>query len=85
MALSILCDVYRSSRVDGMYLYVAREEGLDRVPESLMKRFGRAEPALSLALTLRQKLSRANAADVMHAIQEQGFYLQMPPKEGEWA
>lgn len=84
MTLSIVCDVYRSARVDGMYLYVNRQEGLARVPEPLMKRFGRAEPALSMTLTAAKKLARANADEVIQAIEGQGFYLQMLPKDGDW-
>ncbi|MFB3105055.1 MAG: YcgL domain-containing protein, partial [Pseudomonadales bacterium] len=33
--------IYRSSKRDGMYLYVDRDELLSRVPEELLKRFGR--------------------------------------------
>lgn len=81
MSLSILCDVYRSARVEGMYLYVAKQEGLSRVPEALMKRFGRAELAMGLMLTPARTLARADVVQVMQAIESQGFYLQMPPKE----
>ncbi len=79
MTLSMLCDVYRSARVEGMYLYVRREEGLSRVPQALLQRFGRAEPALGLLLTANKRLARASAAEVLQAITEQGYYLQMPP------
>ena len=75
----LLCEVFRSSRREGMYLYVARDEGLERVPESLMQVFGTPEPALLLKLDPDRKLARANAAEVIAAIEEQGFFLQMPP------
>lgn len=79
MQTTLYCDIYRSTRIDGMYLYVGRAEGLARVPEDLQRRFGRAEMAMSLALTPDKVLARARAADVMEAIRQEGYYLQMPP------
>lgn len=76
----LLCDVYRSARHDGMYLYVARGHGLGRVPAPLRERFGRAELALSLRLTPERRLARAEAGDVLAAIERRGFYLQLPPR-----
>ena len=50
-----------------------------------LMRFGRAEPALSMTLTASKKLARVSAEDVLRGITGEGFFLQMPPKEGEWA
>lgn len=73
--------VYRSSRRQEMYLYVDAATDLERVPEALLERFGRPVEALSLMLTAQRRLARADAARVLEAIEEQGFYLQMPPPE----
>jgi len=78
----LLCTIYRSSKVDEMYLYVDRKEDLARVPEVLLERFGRPEPAMTLVLHEGRKLARADIAKVIEAVQRQGFYLQMPPEEG---
>ncbi len=75
-----LCSIYRSSRVEGMYLYVDKKEDLARVPEDLMKTFGRPELAMTLALYPERKLARAEAGRVLESIEHNGFYLQMPPK-----
>ena len=80
-----LCSIYRSSRVDQMYLYVDRGEDLARVPETLLARFGRPELAMTLALYPGRKLARADAGEVPDAIERQGFYLQMPPTEADAA
>lgn len=75
-----ICSIYRSSKVEGMYLYVDKTEGLARVPEALMQRFGKPEPAMTLLLNAERKLARANAAEVLQAIADAGFFLQMPPR-----
>lgn len=74
-----ICAVYRSSRREGMYLYVDKSEGLERVPESLLAEFGRPQPALTLVLTPERRLARAQAAEVLAAIADQGYFLQLPP------
>ena len=49
------------------------------VPEALLARFGKPESAMVLMLEPSRKLARASASAVLDNIQEQGFYLQMPP------
>ena len=78
--MRLLCDVYRTGRQEEMYLYVARQEGLSRVPEALLDRFGAPELALTLLLEPGRQLARAAAERVIEAIQDQGFYLQLPPE-----
>ncbi len=74
------CSIYRSTKVEGMYLYVDEVEGLARVPDSLMQRFGKSELAMTLLIQPERKLARADAATVLQAIADSGFYLQLPPQ-----
>ncbi|HSB95496.1 MAG TPA: YcgL domain-containing protein [Spongiibacteraceae bacterium] len=74
-----ICSIYRSAKTEGMYLYVDKAEGLARVPEALMQRFGKAELAMTLALHSERKLARADVAMVLQAIADNGFFLQLPP------
>ncbi|WOJ94253.1 YcgL domain-containing protein [Congregibacter variabilis] len=62
-----------------MYLYVKREEGLSRVPESLLSVFGSPESALVMVLEPHRKLAMADAATVLDDLESKGFYVQMPP------
>jgi len=71
--------VYRSPRKAEMYLYVDKKRALEDVPESLLANFGEPQPVLSMLLEPGRKLARADAAQVLAKISEQGFYLQMPP------
>jgi len=60
-------------------LYVNKTDGLSRVPEELLTRFGKPELAMNLLLDAHRKLARADAAKVLLAVKDQGFYLQLPP------
>lgn len=75
-----ICSIYRSSKVEGMYLYVDKAEDLARVPPELLQRFGRPELAMTLLITPARKLARVSAAEVLEKIADQGFFLQMPPR-----
>ena len=78
---TIVCDIYRSRRKEGMYLYVPNQAQLDALPEGLITHFGPAEHAMTLALSPERKLAHADAATVCRALSDQGYYLQMPPGE----
>ena len=66
-----------------MYLYVYKAAGVAEVPEVLLTQFGEPESVMTLVLTPGRKLARADAAEVLQKIDEQGFFLQMPPTEAE--
>ncbi len=79
-----ICAVYKSPKKDEMYLYVDKKEGLERVPEVLLERFGKPIDVMTMLITPEKKLARAEGAKVLEAIEEQGFYLQMPPAKEEY-
>ncbi len=78
-----LVQIYRSSRKEEMYLYVDKARDLEDVPQPLMASFGEPEPVMTLLLTEGRKLARAQAKEVLASIEEQGYYLQMPPTPEE--
>jgi len=80
----LLCEVFKSARREQMYLYVDKRQGLDAVPAALLERFGRPLPAMTLILTPAKSLGRAKATEVMAAIRDKGFYLQMPPAKEDY-
>jgi uncharacterized protein YcgL (UPF0745 family) len=77
--MRLLCKIYRSSRHEGMYLYVDAQGGLECVPDDLMRRFGAPVEAMRLMLTPQKKLARADASEVISLIADAGYYLQLPP------
>jgi uncharacterized protein YcgL (UPF0745 family) len=78
-----LCSIYRSSKHEGMYLYVDKSEDLERVPAQLLKRFGKPEFAMALLLHPERELARVDVQKVLLEIDEQGFFLQIPPRPDE--
>ncbi len=74
-----MCFVYRSNKKDEMYLYLPKRDEFSEVPEPLMKAFGEPQFALQVNLGKRDKLAREDIETVKQKIQEQGFFLQMPP------
>ena len=75
----ILCQVYKSGPHEETYLFVDRDKGLDAVPDKLKQQYQTPILVTQFKLTADRKMARANAEKVMEAIQEKGFYLQLPP------
>ena len=75
----ILCSIYRSPKKEGMYIYVPKKELFEQVPDALLKQMGEPGHVMDLLLTPDRKLARVDVIEVMKHINEQGFYLQMPP------
>ena len=49
-----------------------------------MHSFGKPVAVFTMILTADKKLARVNVDDVRAAIDEQGFYLQMPPAKEDY-
>jgi uncharacterized protein len=79
--MKIISEIYRSTKEEGMYLYVKKEDGLSRVPEDLLRLFGKPQAAMVLVLTPERKLAHADIKKVIDSLSEKGFYLQLPPKD----
>jgi|SRR5690606_33368891 len=77
--MKVISEIYRSPKEEGMYLYVKKEEGLSRVPEALLQKFGKPQQAMVLLLTPGKKLARVAVEKVIESLETQGFFLQLPP------
>lgn len=77
------CVIYRGSKKYDSYLYVEEKDNFDRVPDGLLKLFGRPEYVMVLELSAARKLAQADVEVVMQQLSDNGYYLQMPPKEYE--
>ena len=78
-----IVQIYKGSLKPEAYLYVDKAKGLADVPEVLLAQFGEPLPVMSLLLDAQRKLARADPAQVLAKIEEQGYYLQMPPTTAE--
>ena len=77
----MVCDVYRSSTKENLYIYVIAGDGLSKVPKELLDQFGEPEKALSFTLTKNRTLAKEDPQLVLKDLSEQGFHLQLPPAE----
>jgi len=78
-ASRIICEIFKSSRRDEMYLYLDKARGMAPVPQALRERFGTPISVMTLLLRPERPLARVDVTKVIASIREQGFYLQMPP------
>ncbi len=79
-----MVSIFKSPKIDEMYVYVLRQDGLKKVPEVLLEKFGTPIHVSDMILTPERKLARAEAPRVLAQIEENGFYLQMPPKREDY-
>ena len=77
------CVIYKGRKKADTYLYLEREGDFSRVPPALLELLGPLERVMSLELGPQRTLARADAEQVRGLLREQGYYLQMPPREGE--
>lgn len=75
------CIIYRSNRKTDTYLYLRKGFDYKDLPAELAKLLGETEVIMNLDLSAREKLAYANITQVKTALKEQGYYLQLPPKE----
>ncbi|EHR39988.1 YcgL domain-containing protein [Alishewanella jeotgali] len=75
----MLCAVYRSPRKEGTYLYIEKRDDFSQVPAPLLDTFGQPQLVTVLNLAKREHLALADIQKVKAALQQQGFYLQLPP------
>ena len=76
----LICDIFKGSKKEEIYLYVSRDDGVALVPLELIDRLGELELVTTIMLDRTRKLARADACRVISDIHEKGFYLQLPPK-----
>ncbi len=77
----MFCVIYRSTQRDQTYLYVEKKDDFSRVPEALLKSFGKLQLLMLMPLDGRKQLSNADLEKVKTALTEQGYYLQLPPPQ----
>ena len=75
----MLCQIYRSARTPDTYLYLPVDAEFEALPDALKQRFGVPEKVMELEIKKKMKLARSTPSDILRSIDEQGYYLQLPP------
>ena len=74
----VKCYIYRSTRKQGLYIYLPRANNFSAIPAALLKKSGALELALEIELTVKSKLNREDAATVIDNLLNQGYHVQLP-------
>ena len=74
------CAIYKGTRQADHYLYVEREDDFARVPKPLLQMLGELRLVMTLELDEDRRLAQADASQVMQALREEGYFLQLPPR-----
>lgn len=72
--------VYKSVRKDETYLYLARRDDFDALPDALRAQLGGLEFVLEVDLSPPRRLARVEVASVLAGLREDGYFLQLPPR-----
>ena len=72
------CYIYRCSRKQDMYIYLADRDDFSRVPAEIIRALGITELTMELDLTPDIKLASEDVSTVMRNLEEKGFHLQLP-------
>ncbi|MXZ80742.1 MAG: YcgL domain-containing protein [Gammaproteobacteria bacterium] len=75
--------VYKSSRKTDTYLYVASRDDFSRVPDGLIHLLGELTAVLRFDMAKRERLAQADIETVARSLEENGYYLQLPPSTTE--
>lgn len=75
----MLCTIYKSSKKSETYLYVLKKDDFSPVPKPLMDSFGTPILVMPLLLKEGRQLANADIEKVKQGLEEQGYYLQLPP------
>jgi uncharacterized protein YcgL (UPF0745 family) len=74
------CSIFRSDTKHFHYIYVAEGKDFSELPAALRQQFGPSEPVMELDLDQVKRLAHADKEQVLKRLQEQGYYLQLPPE-----
>lgn len=73
------CFVYKSLCKADTYIYLRKQDGGTELPAALRNSLAPLQHVLELELTPKRNLAQADAARVIEALEQQGYYLQFPP------
>jgi uncharacterized protein YcgL (UPF0745 family) len=75
----MLAYVYKSLKKADTYVYLARRDAFDGLPEPVRLQLGTLQFVLEVALTPERRLAQADSAVVRANLAARGFHLQFPP------
>jgi uncharacterized protein YcgL (UPF0745 family) len=80
---SLPVSAYKSSKKDELYLMIPQSSKLSDLPAELRVMFGEAQHVLDFEMTPARKMGREDPQKVWDALQQKGYFIQLPPQEVE--
>ena len=77
--MKINCDIYRCANKAGTYLYLQADLTAEDLTDGLRTLLGELTQFLCLELNESSKLAQADTTSVLAALNDHGYFLQMPP------
>ena len=71
--------IYRCSKQQEMYLYTRADFKIETLPQALCTRMGALAQVMTLSLHPQRKLARVDVLRVIEKLQQDGYFLQLPP------
>ncbi len=81
----MMCSIYKSAKKPDTYLYIPYDSKFEDLPEGLIQVWGTPELVMHLDLAKRETLALCDIQEVTQKLEEEGYFLQMPPSEEEIA
>lgn len=72
------CYIYRCSAKLDMYIYLAEENNFDSIDDSIKKKLGTLDYAMTLEIKNDTKLAKEDPQKIIDNLKSQGFHLQLP-------
>jgi len=74
------CSVLSSDKKPYHYIYLAEGREFGQIPASLQEQFPDPQEVMQLDLGRRKRLAHADIAMVRTRLEEQGYFVQLPPE-----
>lgn len=85
------CDIYKFTKHDDLYVYIARPDypndteqltdWLGVLPSDFRATLGKSQFVMHLDLAERESLARVDKVEVLTKLNEQGYFVQLPPQD----
>lgn len=80
----VVCEVYKSTKLDGAYLYLKKNFNFEELPSKLMETFGEPKYVMTFLLTPEKKLAQVEAKEVLGKLEYNGYFLQLTREVDEY-
>ena len=74
------CSIYRGKRKEDHYVYLPEAGNFDAIPDKIKRLMGEFVLAMELEISEESKLANSDPKEILDRIEEQGFFLQIPPR-----